>query len=256
MRLKRWSIFSIILLIPFITRAQSNDELVKVAENTKYLKTVTILSNSEVMRNGNMGEISSLTTEITEEEYNNVDPSTENTISPQDLETEMIETTYKKLTTTMWYYYGFYRYSSTLDWKLIPSTRSYDIFGIGHYATVRISGEVEFDQYYCRSASECYDSTAYYSNVFTNGATAVFKIPSGTIYSLSQKIEFDVTKTDSSDTITRQLAVGDYAHAQSSISATNAQKHSIGCGGLELNSSIESYYDDITETDALWTGTW
>lgn len=40
-----------------------------VAETTKYYKTVSILSNSEVMTVAGLGELSSITTEISEEEY-------------------------------------------------------------------------------------------------------------------------------------------------------------------------------------------
>ena len=42
-----------------------------VAQTTKYYKTVTIYNNSGVLRNANMGEMSSLTTEVTKEEFDN-----------------------------------------------------------------------------------------------------------------------------------------------------------------------------------------
>lgn len=255
MQVKRWLIFSLVFFLPFIVKAET-EELEKVAETVKYYKTVIILSNSEVMRSANLGEVSSITTEITEEEYNNVDTSTVNNDNARGLISETIETTYKKLATTMYYNYGDYRYRATLDWKLIPSTRSYDIIGIGHYATVKLLGNIDFNQIYCRSSSECYDSTSYIGLSFTNGGAAIFKIPSGTVKSLKQILEFDVEKTNSSATITQQLAVGDYAHATSSISETNARKFYVDCGGINLQSSIEDYYDDIATADATWTGTW
>ena len=40
-----------------------------VAETTKYYKTVTVISRSDLMIKANLGEISSITTEVTKEEY-------------------------------------------------------------------------------------------------------------------------------------------------------------------------------------------
>lgn len=254
MQVRRWVLFSILLLTPFFVKAET-EERVKVAEDIKYFKTVTILSNSEVMRTGNLGEVSSLTTEITEEEYNSVDTSTDNTISPRGLISEAVETTYKRLATTMYSGTRLFTYETTLNWKLIPSTRSYDIIGIGHYATVRIDGNVRFWQNYCRSANQCYTSSTYYGPSYVNGAAAIFKVPTGTLTSLEQIIEIDVEKAVSS-TIYEQIAVGDYAHATSSISETNAQRLYVDCGGIRLDSSIEDYYDVIAETTATWTGSW
>lgn len=254
MQARRWVLFFILLLTPFFVKAET-EERVKVAEDIKYFKTTTVLSNSEVMRAGNLGEVSSLTTEITEEEYNSVDTSTANTNSSRGLISHEIETTYKRLATTMYSGSIYFTYVTTLNWKLIPSTRSYDIIGIGHYATVQIDGNVRFDQNYCRSANDCYNSTSYYGPTFVNGAAAMFKVPSGTLTSLEQIIEIDVEKAVDY-TIYEQIAVGDYSHATSSISYSNAQNFHIDCGGVRLDSSIEDYYDDIGETTATWTGSW
>lgn len=257
MQLRRLGLFFILLLVPVFVSAESDNDLEVVAETVKYYKTTTVLSNSEIMRAANLGEVSSLTTEITEEEYDSVDTSTSNTNNQRSMVSYEIETTYKRLATTMSkngnYYY---RYKTTLDWKLIPSTRSYDIIAIGYLATVKINGYVDFSQYYCRSASDCYEGTSYWSDSFTNGAAAMFKIPSGTLTSLNQVMEIDVEKTNSSATILEQIAAGDYAHATSSISYTNAQKFNVDVGGINLNSSIEDYYDSIPVAEAIWEGTW
>lgn len=257
MHIKRWILFFIILLIPLFVLAESTEEKVKVAEGVKYYRTDTILSNSAVMRAANLGEVSSLTTEITEEEYNNVDTTSSNSIEPRGLISYETETTYKKLTTTMYqrgtYYFV---YQATLDWKKIPSTRSYDIIAIGFLATVEVDGIVNLTQTYCRSATDCNNSNGYWQDSYLNGAAAVFHLPSGTLTSLRQVIDFDVVKYDSSDTITYQVAAGDYSHATSSISYDNAKKFYVDCGGIRLNSSVESYYDEIDTADAIWRGTW
>lgn len=257
MAVKRYLLFTIMLLVPFIVSAE-NDEMELVAENVKYYRTITVLNNSEVMRNSNLGEVTSFTTEVTEEEYNSVDvDSYNNSNNSRGLTTETIETTYKKLHTTIFTHLGWYRYKATLDWKLIPSTRSYDIIGIGHYATVKISGEVDFLQSYCRSnrASDCYEDATYYSKSGRNGSGAMFKIPSGTLTSVSQVIEFDVEK-NVTGTLTEQLAVGDYSHATSSINIFDAENFSVDCSGIILDSAIRNYYDTIPSADADWSGSW
>ena len=255
MAVKKYLLFTIMLLVPFIVSAE-NDEMELVAENVKYYRTVTVLNNSEVMRNSNLGEVTSFTTEVTEEEYNSVDVDSYNTSNnSRGVSEEIIETTYKKLHTTIYSRYTIYRYKVTLDWKLIPSTRSYDIIGIGHYASVKLSGEVDFLQSYCRSSSSCYKDSSYYTKTGRNGSGALFKIPHGTLTSLSQVLEFDVEK-NITGTITSQLAVGDYSHATSSVNAIDAQAFTNDCSGIILPSAIKSSYDTIPSSDALWTGTW
>lgn len=254
------SIMSIMLLIPFTVSAETEE---KVAEKIKYFKTVTVLSNSNVMRNANMGEITSITTEITEEEYNSVDVDAENNqeenaISPASTTdyytAETIETNYKMLSTAIYSGTSQFRYKVTLDWKKIPATRSYDIIAIGHYATVEKVSEVDLTQTYCRSSSECYETTSYYADFWRNGAAAVFKIPSGTLTSLKQEMQFYVQKVNS--TVYSQLAAGDYAHATSTISYANAKLFTVDGSGIILDSSIKDYYDSISTADAEWEGTW
>lgn len=255
------SIVAIMLLIPFTVSAETE---VKVAEAVKYYKTVTILSNSNIMRSANMGEISSITTEITEEEYNNVDTEDDNPpeaiiISPGNsgdyYTAETIETNYKKLSTEMSAAGSTqYKYQVTLEWKKIPSTRSYDIIAIGHYATVKKIGEVDLEQTYCRSSSDCYVTPSYYAYSDTNGVAAVFKIPSGTLTSLKQVLQINVEKVN--PVVYSQLAAGDYAHATSSISYEKAKLFTVDGAGIFLDSSIEDYYDSISTADARWSGTW
>ena len=84
----------------------------------------------------------------------------------------------------------------------------------------------------------------------------MFYLPSGSLSSLKQTLEVEVEKTNSSSTIVEQVAVGDYSHATSSISYSNAKKFYVDVGGINLDSSIEGYYDSISAARATWTGTW
>ena len=81
---------------------------VYVRNKEKYAKKIGIKTN--VIR---------LSEEITEEEYNSVDTSTDNTISPRGLISEAVETTYKRLATTMYSGTRLFTYETTLNWKLI-----------------------------------------------------------------------------------------------------------------------------------------
>lgn len=256
MKLKSKLILFMLLILPITVSAETEDGTI-VAEKEKYYKTVTILSNSDVMMRANLGEVSSITTEVTKEEYDNFDPNENSNISTKGYVDSTIETNYKKLTTTIrnngTYYY---RYKAVLTWKNFPATRSYDIIGIGHYGSVKIADDVGFNQDYCMSNGNCYNGSPYYSKTGANGSGAVFYLPSGTLTSLKQTVQFDVEKTNESSTIIEQIAVGDYSHATSSISYANAKKFSVDTSGIYLESSILSYYDEINPATAEWTGTW
>lgn len=178
-----------------------------------------------------------------------------NNISTFGLQTGYIETTAKKMTTTIVSVNNKYRYKITLEWKQIPSTRSYDIIGIGIDTNVKIDSEVYFQQNFCYSTNNCGSSIVNTVNSISTGATSTFQLPSSTIVSLSSYLYFDVSKKTTS-TITQLNAYGDYAHATQSISKANANNHSINRGGIVLDSSISNYYDSITTSKAIWTGSW
>ena len=71
--------FVIILIIPFIVSAEEvqENEYVKVAEAVKYFKTTSVINNSGVMRDAGLAETSSITVEVSEEEFNNAEGTTE-----------------------------------------------------------------------------------------------------------------------------------------------------------------------------------
>ncbi len=224
-----------------------------VAETTKYYKTVTILSNSSLMRSANMGEVHSITTEISEEEYNNVPENSNTDISPQ---AQTTETSYKKLTATISKHnVNYYKYAGTLTWKQIPSTRSYDIIGLGYFGSVKLANEISFTQKYCTTDDVCGSGAGYYQYKGNNGSGAMFHLPTGSLKSLSQSIHIYVQKTDPNSTVIEQELDADYAHATSTISYSAAKDFYIDTGGIKLVSNYY-YYDSMNEATARWTGTW
>lgn len=239
-----------LILIP--NKVLAEEEFVVLSSDVKYYKTVTYYNDngSSTYSTDSDSEIQSYTVEVTEEEYNNSDIIISN--DPQS--TATVTTEYKKMITDLMSNGSKFRYRVVLSWRQIPKTRSYDIIGIGHYADVKLSGSLNFSQEYCLSGSGCACTTSYTGTKSSTGATATFKVPSGSLTALIETLYFDVEKNAS--TVTDQGAFGDYSHAKKSISKTNALKHNIGTDGIKLNNSVVGYYDSINYGLAMWSGKW
>lgn len=245
-------IFALFLILPISVFAEETDSHFEVvAKEEKYYKTTTIYNSSNGISTFSISLPTSYTEEVTKEEFN----SYSNISSVMPLSSGTIETTYKKLTTTISSNGSYYRYKSVLTWQLMPKVRSYDIIGIGHYASVKIKGTPSFSLYYCTDPSECYTSTSATKQIFDLGASATFKLPTGTLTSLKATYYYDVEKNVDA-TILTQKAYGDYSHATSTISLTNAKKHSVSSSGIYLDSTITDYYDNISVATATWMGSW
>lgn len=254
-------IFIIMLMIPFITKASSieDEKFEKVAEEIKYIKTTSIINNSNVMRNADLEEMSSISIEVSKEEFDNA-PTTSEPISSSTRALVEVgtETTYKRLITTIERSATNYRYTTNLYWKNIPKMRSYDIIGIGHYGDVEPYNTtyINFSQTYCLTASNCYTGSASTKKVTDYGTIMVFHLPENTLVSLEQTLLFTVKKAVSR-TITEQIAAGDYSHATSAVTANLAANNTnIGVGGLVLNNNVYEYYDTTPAAVAIYKGSW
>lgn len=237
-------LIGIALLLPISTKALETTNFERVAEETKYYKVTTYKSNYNLL---NVTFPKSITTEISKTEYENVNT----TILP--LSTS-VETTYKKMTTTILSNGTKFKYDVLLTWKLIPSTRSYDIIGIGHYPSVKLSGNISFILNY-RTPNGTHSSNAGTIYTGNSGTSVIFKIPDGTLNSLSARLSFDVAKA-SDATVLTQKAFGDYAHAVKNITLNNAKNHTVNTNGIVLSNSISEYYDSISTATAVWNGRW
>lgn len=214
-----------------------------ISQTVKYYKT-TIMHNSTMSYSLNKPVY--YTEEITKEEYDN------SNYSPQSTS---IETTYKRLTTTISQNGPYYHYDVQLNWKNIPKVRSYDIISLSFYESVTPLN-ISFKQRYCESLTSCTTDTNYTQHIESDGVSAIFKLPSSTsINSLSSNLSFDVRKTTSA-TVIKQRLVGDYSHATSNVSLATAKKHSLSLVGILLDNSISSNYDTINEAVVNWAGSW
>ncbi len=239
----------IISIFPCLVFADnSNNE--DIVTETKYYKTITYnygFSDTNSIVYNPLENNYSYTQEISEDEYNSVIPTLDNILLRGNGYTE---TTYKKMTTSISANGSKYKYQVVLNWKLMPATRSYDIIGIGHYQSVKLSGNANFLLTYDNQTSS---SASIYTS--STGTTATFQLPTGSISSLSAKLYFNVEKNVNA-TILTQKAFGDYAHATSTISLTNAKKHTIGTNGIVHESSVSSYFDTMSTATATWSGSW
>ena len=167
-----------------------------------------------------------------------------------------IETTYKKMTTSIEDNNPSFRYKVVLQWKNMPSTRSYDIIGIGYPASVKNSMSPIFEDKYCTTATNCHTSTAYsYAYTGNNGIGVVFPLPSGSLYSMTQTLYVSMMKNTSS-TIYTQYAYGDYAHAVENVSLNTAKSFIVNTSGIVHNNGSGNSYDTINYAKAVWNGVW
>lgn len=238
-------LISLILFLPLTANAISNESFIEVSSETKYFKVTTYNNSFNLL---SLQTPNSITEEISEKEYENV---TLSSLLPQSATTE---TTYKKMITSISTNGSKYRYSVQLNWKLMPSNRSYDIIGIGFYPSVKVDGKLNFSLNYMDN-NGAHTSTTGTSYIGNSGASVTFKLPSGNLNSLGAKLNFDVVKNTNATIIT-QKAFGDYSHAIKNVSLANAKNHTVNTNGIVLNGSIYDYYDSISSAVAVWNGNW
>lgn len=227
-------------------QANKNIESTSVDSVEQYYKTTTIIKNG----------IKTISSEIISKEQYELEKN--NNQQTKSIYDGLVTSEYKHMLMHMAQLDEVeMRLKITLTWLNIPITRSYDIIAIGfQQAYVDINSSIFFQQNYTNSSGN-YTAITCIPLEFDTGASVVFDLPNGTISALSSYMYYDVIKVDESYTITHMDAGGDYAHATSSISAANAQRHTVNhASGIELHSSIENYYDGINVATATFLGEW
>lgn len=225
---------------------QTNDV---VAENTKYYRLIINKNNSELMRQAGLGENSSVLVEITEEEFLNSSDADE------PYSTSIENSTLKLTSRISKYTSDSYKYEAILEWKKIPSMRSYDIIGVGYYASVKQWGTVNLRQEYCTSDNYCGETQGYYQYTGANGSAAMFYLPSGSLKSLKQSM-YAIVEKNTTLTIVEQLCKASYAHATKSVTYSQAKDFRVDSGGIILGDSIYYSYGTTANVETTWTGTW
>lgn len=239
------ALFSTLLLLFLPCFVYASTEEMILSEETRYFKTITC--NNDYVIYGLNNSISE-TFEISKEEYEQQWHVSQNSTT--------IETTYKKMTTSILSSNSNYKYKVKLEWKNIPKVRSYDTIAIGFPASVKIVGSPIFNENYCITNDSCYDVSGFvYSFIGRNGVGITFKVPASNIFSMEQTLFFIVEKNTSS-IITTQYAYGDYAHATKNLSLDKADDYTVTTAGINHGDASITYYDEISTARASWTGVW
>ena len=243
------SIIGSILIIPTLVCAKEypdNSNLELLAQTTKYIRTETRL-NAIPIGGADIPRTQSF--EVTEEEYNNAVGG----ISTRS--DGVMETTYKRMVTSIYQHGIYYRYDNTLTWKNMPSVRSFDIIGIGKSPNVTFGDGPYFSQTYCTSANNCHISYTSTIKTGSTGAGATCQLMTGNLYSLQINILYDVKK-NTNLTLYGLEAYGDYSHATTTVTNSQAQHYSVNSNGINLTSEIYSYYDAISTAEAYYSLVW
>lgn len=241
-------LFAILLIIPISTLAlvQDSEEQKIVSQNTKYYKTIEYIESNNLLYSTKKPLVETI--EITKEEFE----TEENTIITN--QSTIINTSYKRMTSTISKNGNGYRYSNEVFWKKTPVTRSYDIIAIGFNKNVKVKSNVSFKLEYTNNSGNIVTSTTNYLQKFTTGVGTVFEMPSGDVTNITVTLSFDVEK-NTTETLYAQDIYGDYAHATSIISLANAKKFTVNDAGIVLNGT-SSYYDEISTANVTYVGTW
>lgn len=217
----------------FIENRNLNASL--ISENQKYYKTIyNDLSGNPY------------TVEITKEEYEN--QPTANTRAT-------VNTEYKTMVTTISENGSKLRFKVSVAWKKTPSTKSFDIIGIGFEDDLYIDSSIYLNYYWCSVSGSCTtDATYYNKKTRTTGGAGVFDFPDSAS-TLTAALYYDVSKNTSS-TLTSLQMCGDYSHATSNVNVGNISDYDISIYGIELGPSITTSYDNIPCAISTWSGSW
>jgi len=187
------------------------------------------------------GEVTN--TEITENEFNNAQ-------FPKPTKSMTVETVYKKMALTLTTITsGYADISLTNKWKLLPSTRSFDVLAMRFINLDDINGTQFGEQIYTINGS--YNAVTYsWNGTNINRQSNGFGISMNLIDS-SSVTSFDMHIT-ASLTIdgSNPIAYATYQHATSNVTLAQSKNYTLGAGGLggviNFNNNIDNYYDGTT----------
>lgn len=140
----------------------------------------------------------------------------------------------------------------------IPTVRSFDIYGIGiDSGKVQIASPV-FCQQTWTNSSGTHTSGGCYPKTENTGGSAMFELPTGTLYSLETYIGFEVSKKSGVGTIYTIQAAGDYAHANQTVTYTVYNYYTADISGISVFSPYSSKFDQYFSppSAAVFNGTW
>jgi len=191
------------------------------------------------------GEVTN--TEITENEFNNAQ-------LPKPTKSMTVETVYKKMSLTLISLSGgFADATFTNIWKLLPSTRSFDVLAMRFINLDDINGTQTGEQNY--RINNTYSNVSYSWNGTninrqSNGfGISMNLIDSSSVTYFDMNISASLTVTGSNP-----IAYATYQHATSNVTLAQSKNYTLGAGGLgsviNFNNNIDNYYDGTTGLSA------
>lgn len=200
---------------------------------------------------------------VTEEEYENFDPSMSD-VGLYSLVTGYVETTMLKVTTTISEVDSQnYMFKTTMESKLIPTVRHYDIIGIG-FSNSSIYAESDtmeqYDTTCYMTSGTCTTASSPYFKVFDTGIGAKYTLDTSLFAeTILSRLYYNVRKLSSAGTITQLDAYGWYRHATSdSVTAAQSNTFTVTQNGISFSSSsVDANFDELpAASHARWNGSW
>ncbi len=228
-----------LLLLPNVTNATTGDEI--------DYDSLPITSSSVVYYKTTIINGLPLVEEVTEDEYNGVIPPLDGGAADYG----MVESTYKRLglyvsTLTDTTYFV----TAELDWKILPITRSYDVFAIrlGHYLSMADNSQ---------AGVQVYKKNGVVNNInYSYNGTNILKESDG--FGISMNLVDGATAYTnqiqciiSSDDVST-MVYASYQHATENVSLATSQRYDIHAGGLGdviyFENGVSNYYDMMPGT--------
>lgn len=199
----------------------------------------------------------------TEEEYEAFDPSMSD-VGLYSLVTGYVETTMLKLTTTISKVDDYnYMFKTTMESKLIPTVRHYDVIGIG-FSNSSIYAESDtmeqYDTTCYMTSSDCSTKSIPTFKVFDTGVGARYNLDTSLFAeTILSRLYYNVRKLSGAGTITQLDAYGWYRHATSdSVTSSQASAFTVTREGISFSSStVDGNFDELpAASHAIWNGSW
>ena len=151
------------------------------------------------------------------------------------------------------------RLMTDVDWYTMPSYRYNDIIAAGFESSkVQFASVIVFREDWRDNNGNDGYFTGCTPKQETNGGSAIFGLPSGSLSQLESYMYFNVKKASGVGTITTLYTSGDYAHGTSNVSQSNLYNHYFVSqpGGISMDGTYGSYYQQNTAPQAKFVGTW
>lgn len=164
------------------TYKQNNISTMNISEVLDAENYSNFVLNEEILKNLTLVNVK--TENISEVEYNKINENTKTTYITNDVNPSIIDTEYKKLTTTIIKNSNKYRFKNDLVWKKMPSNRSYDVFGISINPAITVVSNSQYAKTSYTLKDSCTEAISSYSAThssnWTKGAegyAVTFQVP-------------------------------------------------------------------------------